>query len=950
MAKILCSDFGPISYVQCRLAYSLILLNKGFCRSFGFIIKILLEAVTSEHTTIRSRSLKSITQMVEKDPTLLERTPQVLNLISRCTADQSPMVRDSALVLISKCIVLKPTLELDFLRPIIACTNDNTVGVRKRSLKMLKDIYIGNSERELRSAIADSLLQRIQDQEGSVSDIAKQILEDVWLNPFWTINAQENQSAAYKVNIKDQVALIVKTLQRGESMVSALNSFLSQVLSQSWKSASANSFACKAIIAEAMEQMTGPEDISGDQNQQHILHTLTVFARACPLLFTPQQLQHLQPYVTNLATADDLLVFRSVVIIFRSVLPTLSIMQKDFLKQVQDDLMKNVTKLAKAELDEVCGCLWTLNSALQNVERLLKIEMSVLTQMHKLEATDFGQSNRQQELSRVKRYIQLASHFAKHCDFEAHLDTFMGSLPWWNIGSVAANIVESISPFAARKQPLELRSVALDGIGIICQAWPSNYNRKGIAITFQDVLQDDHPELQRIVLLSFRNFFAAQDRHVEARAGLGEKDLLTNGKLGGSMTANENDGAAALIAQGFLKDILRIALNSSDSDALTATEVIASITRQGLVHPKECGPALVALETSTNFKIAEVAFQQHRNLHLQHESMFEREYMRAIHEAFIYQKNVIRETTGYTTHPYRSKLRSMYEVIKTSKSKYQLKFLSNLCSKIDFDITKLDISSSPPTHLQYSRFLIENVAFFEYGRVEDVMHIISCIEKIVAGTGAGIAHSISTEIFRLHLESMATPTSGEEVATMSTTEAQAPDIDNSRLLVLTTGSMILSMLWETRTFIRRLYGINAGEHRPESKTKVTAKDLSKAPSKNNNVSGDKIIDAVVKISRSLDSRELALQQCKEFVDLLAIDSEIKVLAENDEEDERGLRTPSIDDDVDSPAVSTSGGLKYAKRKGSASAFSTPRKKKRGRPPLVGRRNSRKSVDEEENSG
>ena len=894
--------------MQCRLAYSLILLNTGFCRSFGFIVKTLLDAVTNEHTTIRSKSLKSVTQMVEKDPTLLERTPQVINLISRCAADQSPMVRDSALVLMGKCIVLKPMLELEFLRPVIVCTNDNTVGVRKRSVKMLKDIYLRNSERELRSTIADSLLQRSQDQDGSVSDLAKQVLEDVWLHPFWKIKSEENPSAAYKVNIKDQIALIIRTVQRTGNVLSALGRFLSQVLSQDWKSVSANSFACKAIVAEAMEQLIGVEETSGNQNQQQVLQILTVFAQACPLLFTPQQLQHLRPYVTNLATSDDLLVFRSVIIIFRSVLPIFSMMQKDFLKQVQDDLMRNVTKLAKAELDEVCGCLWMLNNALQNVERLLKIEMSVINQMHKLEGLDFNQATRQQDLSRVKRYIQLASHFAKHCDFEAHLDEFKASLPWWSIGSVAANVVESISPFAARRQPLELRSAALDGMGMICQAWPGNYNRRSIAMTFQDVLQDDHPELQRIVLLSFRNFFAAQDRQVEVKVDSGGKDTLSSGKLGGSMTATENDGAAALIAQGFLKHILRIALASSDSDALTATEVISSITRQGLVHPKECGPALVALETSTNSKIAEVAFQQHRNLHLQHESMFEREYMRAIHEAFIYQKNVVGETTGYTTAPYRSKLRSMYEVIKTSKSKYQSKFLSNFCAKIDFDITKLDISPSAPFQLQYSRFLIENVAFFEYGRVEDVMHIISCIEKIVAGTGAGIAHSINTEIFRLGLESTAMPVSGEEATTMAITETQILDIDYSRLLVLTTGSMILSMLWETRTFIRRLYGIVASEQRLESKTKVTTKDLSKVPTRNSSLSGDKIIDVIAKISRSLDSRELALQQCKEFTNLLAIDSETRILADDEEEDERGLRTPSIEDDAESFALSVQGGI------------------------------------------
>ena len=49
--------------------------------------------------------------------------------------------------------------------------------------------------------------------------------------------------------------------------------------------------------------------------------------------------------------------------------------------------------------------------------------------------------------------------------------------------------------------------------------------------------------------------------------------------------------------------------------ALTAIEVIASINRQGLVHPKEPGLALVALETSRNPVIAEVAFQKQYLLH-----------------------------------------------------------------------------------------------------------------------------------------------------------------------------------------------------------------------------------------------------------------------------------------------------------------------------------------------
>ncbi len=183
-----------------------------------------------------------------------------------------------------------------------------------------------------------------------------------------------------------------------------------------------------------------------------------------------------------------------------------------------------------------------------------------------------------------------------------------------------------------------------------------------ISDAFQHVLRNGEPELQIIVLSNFRDFFARIDRQAEAKGvqTSAELEVSAGGKLGGSMIANDGDGASALIAQRFLKDILDIALASQDNSALTATEVVASINRQGLVHPKESGSALVALETSTNPAIADLAFREHRLLHQQHESMFEREYMRAIQEAFKYQKHIVKDVLGYTTQPYTSKLHGMF--------------------------------------------------------------------------------------------------------------------------------------------------------------------------------------------------------------------------------------------------------------------------------------------------
>ena len=916
-----------------------------FCRQFDYILKILLDSVTSEQITVRTRSLKSVTQMLEKDPSILDRARNVKILIVKCATDASSMVRDSALTLIGKCIVLRSSLEAEFLGHILRLTDDPATGVRKRSMKLLKDIYLRNTDRNVKTTIGVSLLQRARDLDTGVSDLARQTFEEIWLSPYWTFPDLADASAQEKVALRGQASLIVATVRRGEKVSSVLVHLLKAILSNSPKSSAGNFKVCKSLVATAFDMIIDNLEEPERLEQRHILQTMTTFAKANPKLFTPGQLEALQPYIANLASIEELDVFRSTVVIFRCVLPILSNVQVKILSDIQQSLIQTISKLGKAELNEVAECLWTINGTLQNPEKLSRLIISVLKNLRNLQNMTFGDSNKLEDLKRVKKYIIIAGYFGKHCDFEGQITTFKGLLPWWTGRSVAGLIVESIHPFTDTRQPLTLRAEAFDSIGLICQSWPYQFTQERISNAFQHVLREGEPELQCIVLASFRDFFARIDRQAEEKGAeaLPGADAPTEGKLGGSMTANDGDGASALIAQRFLRDTLAIALASQDASALTATEVIASINRQGLVHPKESGPALVALETSTNPSIAEVAFQEHRILHQQHESMFEREYMRAIQEAFKYQKDIVKDTLGYTKQPYASKLSGMFDIIKTSKGKYQKKFLSNFCSKIDFDISKMDLEGNPPNALQFSRFLIENLAFFDYGRVDELMHTVSCMEKIVADTGSGIAHSISTEVFHLTVESVSQDTNSQNPQVQGLAEASQPTpINSSRLLQLTTGAIILSSLWEARTFLKRLYGLSSNQHKKESKAKAAAKDLNKAPNRVQGVSGDKIVALIAEKINSLETEESMIQQCQEFVDLMSIDNEVKVAADGEEELDRP-ETPSGDEERDAPM---SGGSRGLKRKASDSIAGTPMKKKRGRPSLK-RKQSTKSVESDD---
>lgn len=942
----------PVTKGQCRLAYALTVLNMTFCRQFDSVFKILLDSITSEQTTVRTRSLKSITQMLEKDPSLLDRARNVKGLLIKCAADASPMVRDSTLMLIGKCIQQRPALEQDFFKPVISLANDPTVSVRKRSMKLLKEIFANNKRKEVKMIVGECLLQRSCDLDRGVSETAIQILEEIWFSPFWKYAENpDDVSIQDKIALKDQMDLMVDIAQGSDTVCSALVSLLQSILKGSTKSAGSDLKVSRMLVSTAFESIIDPEARSEGVEQRHVVQALTIFARASAQLFSVEQLQYLQPYISNLSNPDDFSLLRSVVVIFRCVLPTMPTIQQSLLLEVQKALFNIVSKLGKMELNEVAACLWTMNSILKNPDRLVRLVASVIKGLQKLEGKDLSDANGKEDSRRARKYIQIAGAFGKHCDFDGHVADFQVALSWKGT-SVSGMIVNSIGPFASEKQLLPLRLDALSSIGLICQSSPLLFNLAQVSDVFQRALMEGQPDLQNIVLSSFKEFFIMQEAQAsiknEAQQQQADGTAMANGKLGGSMKASESDGASALIAQRFLHKILSIALASQDASALTATEVVASINRQGLVHPKESGPALVALETSTNSVIADIAYHAHSDLHQQHESMFEREYMRAILEAYRYQRDIVHEPLGFRTSPYASKLHSMFEIIKSSKSKYQKKFISNYCSKIDFDVDKLDLSGDVPASLHLARFLIENLAFFDYGRIDELLHTIACMEKIVADTGSGVSHNINTEVFHVSVDTILGNT-GEgcadaEPATSHTTVA-TQDVAPHRLRQLTTASIILSCVWETRTYLRRLYGLSSSQQRKESKSNGKSKDVSKPPTKVNGISSEKLVAAIAEKMASFSDREGMVKQCQAFVDLLSVDHEFKVAAEGEEEGAMRPWTPS-GDEAGSPVPTSGGSRGPRKRKRSVSVAATPHKK-RGRPSVGRRKSSRKSIDEDE---
>lgn len=921
--------FKAVSPAQSKFAYSILLLRSPLCESFPKILNILLGSMASDQATVRSKSLKSVNQVLETDPSILDGDSSVIQLILECASDSSIQVRDSALGLLGSCISMRPVLEPTLTPKIIDRFHDAGVGVRKRAMKLARDIYLRNRNKSIRTAIANGLLRRIQDPDEGVRDLARQMIEEIWFVPFY----MNDGTAAFQTAIREHVALVIQTVKTG-TVTEILDKVFQTILRPNNKSLEGPFSVCSKLVGDMFGLLDNPDSEDGSvPSGKDALQVLTIFAKADPKLFNFEQIRLLKPQLASYNGPEELAAFRAVTVIYRRVLPELSTVNTNFLAEVRAQLLKGIGKISsRGALDDLIACAKSVCDLMGDIGPLANLVAGSLTTVQKLSRAPLD-ANR---LPHLSAYAIIIGTVGKHCDLDSQIRIFREKIPTWQGDSVPRLIVDILSPFTSPQQPPDARKASLEAIGLVCQSWPRNYALAKVYTAFQQVFTDQIPALETMILRSFKEFLVTEEKRSEAAA---EAPAKSNKKELTVMGGTNFDDVASATTQRFLKDITRIALSGQDENAFLAMEVLGSINRQGLTHPKETGVTLITLETSANRKIAELAFLEHRSLHEKHETVLEREYVKAVQAAYAYQRDVVQDSRGATTDPFQSKLHLMIEVLKISKMKNRQRFFEKLCGQVDFDLSKLNVSQTIPHQVDYARFIVENLAYFEYQTIGELQGAVNKMEKIVTTTGATVAQAVESELFNARMDAedqhngMAGALSVDEMGLP--VPAPPPPIgvgvDPKRFRQLAAASIILQSLWEVRTYLRRLYGMGTSRH--DSKAKALAKDLNKTPLKVQGVHGDKIWEELMSHANGLESDSNMGAACKAFVELMNVDKEFKVA---DEDDDLGMDDPNTpsegDDDDDEGAdrgrkrkgASTPGGRKKRQR-------SSSQNRKRGRP-------------------
>ena len=934
-------SFTKVLPTHAKLSYYTTIVNSELYTLYRPVLHISFQSMSREEVTVRSKSLKSVTQLIETDPTILDGKAEIYHtILEEGLGDPSPQVRESALGLIGTCLALRPHYE-DVTRPaVLERLTDTSIGVRKRSMKLARDLYLRSKDQEVRTEICRTLLIRLQDQEDSVRDLARQLVEGIWITPYAFVNT----SGAAQTSMSNHVALVVRALNSakvvvGEHVILALvKAIIGGGVDMKPDSQSLN--VCERLVSGMFDLVSNSDtDDANVPSGAEALQVLVVFAKVAHSLFTFEQVRSLRPYIDTIPQLEDQATSIAALHIYRRVIPTLSTVHKQFLEETRGKLQQFLLKgISAIVLDELIACLWAILRLLQNTVPMTKLVASSLMGTFKvITRGDLSPTF----LTTFSRYCLIVGTVAKYGegDLEENKAEFVKSVRMPVPFTVSKCIVDSLVPLAmpSSTHPKEVRKASFEAVAMVCQANPKNYVAPKVYAIFQEAFKERNQLLESLFLTSFLSFLLQEEKKT-AEASDGKEKKETKRELTVIGGTNYDDVSSAT-TQRFLDDITRISLQDVSPHSKLALEVLGSINRQGLVHPKQTGVTFITLETCNSSVISELAFKEHRLLHDKHEQVLEREYAKAIQSAYNYQRDVLGDSRGAREKPdgtWEPKLMLMMEVLKISRSKNRQKFLEKLVRLVDFDYTKIKVTDTQPHHVLFSRFVLENLAFFDYITLGEVLNTVNALEKLFYSTGSPLAQSIESDIFQVRMDMVTTASNTTENGE-SSAPPPPPPVNVKRLCLLTAGSMILSVLYEVRTYLRRLWNLGLGTKK--EKSKLVAKDLSKAPVKIQGMSGDKLWEDMTQIMDSLNSEETMMEQCRAFVELMTIDKEVKV-GENDEEEGEGPETPSGDeyDMVDGTGNGSGRGRKRKSGPGSSTpsgrkkrARSSSRPRQRGRP-------------------
>lgn len=186
----------PLSILDTRPAIATILESfatrySSLHHSFNIILFSIVMAMESNVVSLRTKALRALQHIILIDPEVLNE-PRVQRAVSNRFNDPSPSVRDATIELVGKYMANHRDIAKSYFDIISERIHDSGTSVRKRTMKLLRDMYTTSldisEDEEMMIHICLGILGRINDEEDTVKDLALKTFHELWFASFKNIH------------------------------------------------------------------------------------------------------------------------------------------------------------------------------------------------------------------------------------------------------------------------------------------------------------------------------------------------------------------------------------------------------------------------------------------------------------------------------------------------------------------------------------------------------------------------------------------------------------------------------------------------------------------------------------------------------------------------------------------------------------------------------------------
>ncbi|XP_034471957.1 nipped-B protein [Drosophila innubila] len=740
-----------IDYNNAQLIAQYLATKRPFSQSFDGCLKKIILVVNEPSIAVRTRAMKCLANIVEVDPLVLKRKDMQMG-VNQKFLDTAISVREAAVDLVGKFVLSNQELIDQYYDMLSTRILDTGVSVRKRVIKILRDICIEYPDFEKIPEICVKMIRRVNDEEG-IQKLVTEVFMKMWFTPCIKndkhgIQRKINQiidvvNTAHDTGTTWLEGLLMSIFKPKENMLK-LDGSAQEPVKKNTEPPQEIVLACQQLADGLVDRLIELED-TDNARMLGCITTLHLLAKVRPQLLIRHAMT-IEPYLNIKCHSSSAAKFICAVAdILEKVVPLVNNASESFLASLEEHLMLLVVSRNQAEVTSCVSCLGAL--------------VNKITKNYKLIRDCFQKFYRVLDLSRnqvvqngfnidhiytpsFRRSLFTIGILMRYFDFKSPntLGESNNGLP----ASICDNVFECLMFFCGCSNH-EIRKQALISLGSFCVMNDDYLTRTELKQFYCDLLSSSSND-GGIKIICMRNIWVYLTES-EMFMHNKEKEWEKQSKHEDLKEMNDvSSGMASRIIQLYLEEILDCFLNRDDTVRLWAVKVVQIVLRQGLVHPVRMVPYLICLSTDCKVESAHRADALLKDIDKTYSGFVNMKVQFGLQLCFKLQEilqvnnkaknEIIRGYAKRGPDLVTTALNDfLYTLLRTTKP--QRRALVQTVTK-QFDDQK--------TSLQQMLYIADNLAYFPYAVQDEPLYLIHQIDLLISMAGT---HLLTT--FKEHL-------------------------------------------------------------------------------------------------------------------------------------------------------------------------------------------------------